>query len=415
MKLTGEVQQITKNKKVFTIYLIIILLLGSFMTGLYVGRGKHVQRNVDRQNAGQLVNKNSDQTQETDFQLFWDVWDMVDAKFVGELNYQQMLYGAIDGMLASLDDPYTAFMDPEASKEFREEIEGTFEGIGAEIGMKNNNLTIVAPLPSSPAEKAGIRTRDIIVKINGEATESMTLIEAVSKIRGAKGSEVVLTIYRDEFEEAQDFSLTRDTIEVKSVKWELKKSRSKDIAHIEISYFGEETPTEFSKAITDIMTRNVDGVILDLRNNTGGFLESSIEVGSEFIKADKVIAIEAYSNGQREEFKSNNGSRLLNIPTVVLINEGTASASEIVAGALRDQNQIQLIGQKSFGKGSVQELETFDNGSSLRVSVAKWLTPSGENINGEGLTPDIEVDLTDEDYDNDQDPQLDKALEEITK
>jgi carboxyl-terminal processing protease len=407
-------KQSSRNRKIFTIYLVVILLLGSFIAGLYLGRSKFVQKNLEKQTANlEIENKYSDKTEQIDFQLFWKVWDIVDKKFIDELDYQRMLYGATSGMVASLQDPYTIFMDPKASVDFQEEIEGTFEGIGAEIGIKNEQLTIIAPLSSSPAEKAGIKAKDIILKIDGEETKGMSLIEAVSKIRGERGTQVTLTVIRDEFDEPQDFVITRETIEIESVKWELRKKGEKDIAYIELSHFGEDTPEKFKEIITDVLSRGIDGIILDLRNNTGGFLESSIEVASEFLSPEKVVAIESFSDGRKNEFKSQNGSRLTNIATAVLINEGTASASEIVAGALRDQRGIKLIGKKTFGKGSVQELEKFDDGSSLRISIAEWLTPSGKNINGEGLNPDIEVELTDEDYDKDRDPQLEKALEVI--
>ena len=410
----NDVRLNLKNKKVFTTYLVIVLLLVTFMAGLYIGRSKYVQNNYREKNV-ELANINSNKTERVDFNLFWDVWETIEEKYIDELDYQKMLRGAITGMVASLDDPYTVYMDPEANKEFQEEIAGTFEGIGAEIGIKNNKLTIISPLPSSPAEQAGIKARDTILAINGEGTIDMNLIEAVARIRGEKGSTVTLNIIRSDWDEAQDIEITRDTIEVESVTWDLKKQNGKSIAYIELIYFGEDTSTEFKKVVTDIMAYEVDGIILDLRGNTGGYLETSIEVGSEFVANGQVIAIESFSDGEENKFKAKNGARLANISVVVLIDEGSASASEIVAGALRDHRQSKLIGQKSYGKGSVQELESYDDGSSLRVSVAKWLTPAGKNINGEGLSPDIEVELSDEDYDNDRDPQLDKALEIITQ
>ncbi|MFH2105588.1 MAG: S41 family peptidase [Parcubacteria group bacterium] len=410
----NEVRLNLKNKKVFTTYLVIVLLLVSFMAGLYLGRSQPVQNNLREQNV-ELANLNSNKTEKVDFNLFWNVWETVEKKYINELDYQKMLRGAITGMVASLDDPYTAYMDPEASQEFQEEITGTFEGIGAEIGIKKNNLTIISPLPSSPAEQAGIKARDIILKIDDEDATGMNLIEAVSKMRGEKGSQVTLGIIRNGWEEAKDITITRDTIEVKSVTWDLKKQNNKSIAYIQLSYFGEDTSVEFKKTVADIMAYEVDGVILDLRGNSGGYLESSIEVGSEFVASGQIVAIEEFSDGQKKEYKAKNGSRLVTIPTVVLIDEGSASASEIVAGALRDHRQSKLIGLKSYGKGSVQELAHYDDNSSLRVTVAKWLTPSGKNINGEGLSPDVEVDLSDEDYNNDRDPQLDKALEVITQ
>ncbi|MBU1177665.1 S41 family peptidase [Patescibacteria group bacterium] len=410
----NEVRLSLKNKKVFTTYLVIVLLLVSFMAGLYLGRSQYVQNNLQRQNT-ELVNKDTNKTERVDFDLFWNVWETIEKKYVDDLDYQKMLRGAITGMVAALDDPYTVYMDPETSQEFQKEIAGIFEGIGAEIGIKKDKLTIISPLPSSPAEQAGVKARDTILMIDGENTTDMNLIEAAAKIRGEEGSQVTLNIIRDSWEEAKDIVITRDKIEVQSVTWDLRKYNQKSIAYIELTYFGEDTTTEFKKTITDIMAYEVDGVILDLRGNSGGYLETAIDVSSEFVASGQVITIESFSDGEENKYKAKNGSRLVNLPVVVLIDEGSASASEIVAGVLRDHRQSKLIGQKSYGKGSVQELENYNDGSSLRVSIAKWLTPSGKNINGEGLSPDIEVELSDDDYDNDLDPQLDKALEVITQ
>jgi carboxyl-terminal processing protease len=199
-----------------------------------------------------------------------------------------------------------------------------------------------------------------------------------------------------------------------SVDYQILNKDGKKYAHLEVRYFGEDTAKEFEDAVTDILTMSIDGVILDVRNNTGGYLESSIKVSSEFLPRGDVVVYESFANGDKNEFKAKNGSRLQNLPVIMLINEGSASASEILAGALRDNRGIKLIGKTTFGKGSVQELKKFKDGSSMRISIAEWLTPSQKNINGEGLQPDIEVELTDEDYNNDKDPQLDKALEEIT-
>lgn len=406
--------KIRKNKKYFSIFLVFLLILSSFIVGLYVGRSNKSNESASDDNNQILNGKNSDQSSQVDFSLFWDVWNIVEQDFVKDKDYQKMLYGSINGMLKSLDDPYTAFMDPEMSDEFEEEIEGTFDGIGAEIGIKNELLTIIAPLQSSPAEKAGIKAKDIVLKIDDEETFDMTLIEAVSKIRGEKGSKVKLLISRDEFDEPKEFEIVRDQIEVDSVDYEIINKDEKKYAHLEILYFGEDTAKEFEDAVTDILTMSIDGVILDVRNNTGGYLESSIKVSSEFLPRGDVVVYESFANGDKNEFKAKNGSRLQNLPVVMLINEGSASASEILAGALRDNRGTKLIGKTTFGKGSVQELKKFKDGSSMRISIAEWLTPSQKNINGEGLQPDIDVELTDEDYNNDKDPQLDKALEEIT-
>ncbi len=410
----ANINQNTKrqNKKILGVLAVLILLGGAFIFGLYIGRSNFVSQKYLNNNQ-ELTARNSDKSSRVDFELFWDVWDIIDKDFIKDKDYQKMLYGSINGMLQSLDDPYTVFMDPELSEQFQDEIEGTFDGIGAEIGIKNDQLAIIAPLQSSPAEKAGLKARDSILKIDDEDTSGMSLIEAVSKIRGEKGTKVRLTIYRDKFDEPKEIEITRDEIEIDSVKYKIIDRDDKNYVHLEILYFGDDTAKDFKDTVTEILAKSVDGIILDVRNNTGGYLQSSIEVASEFLPAGDIVVYESFSDGDKNEFKAKNGSRLQNIPIVVLVNEGTASASEILAGALRDNRNVKLIGMKTFGKGSVQELKKLDNGSSLRVSIAEWLTPSQKNINGEGLAPDLEIDLSDEDYNQDQDPQLDKALEEI--
>lgn len=401
-------------RRYIIIYVVILLILGSFTAGLFVGRSKKVQQNVLQAEKNEAISgKYTDKTKKIDFNLFWQVWDILEKKFVNQpLDYQKMLYGAIKGLVSSLDDPYTVFMEPEASKKFQEEIEGSFEGIGAEIGIKNNKLTIIAPLQDSPAEKAGLKAHDVILKINGQETGGMSIAEAVSLIRGPQGTEVTLTISRKESEAPQDIKVIRDKINVKSVKWEIITTDQKDqIAHIELVYFGEDTSEELKKTASEILSKGVKAVILDLRNNAGGYLESAIDVASIFIEKNKTVAIQVSQENAKKEYKTKGGDLLSNLPVIVLINQGSASASEITAGALRDIRSAPLIGEKTFGKGSVQELERFNDGSSLRISIAKWLTPSGQDINGKGIAPDYQVELTDEDYNMDRDPQLDKAKE----
>jgi carboxyl-terminal processing protease len=401
----------TKSKKFVSIYFIILLILGSFVFGLFIGRSKTVQQNFLTQQE-LISNKYSEKSEKIDFNLFWDTWDLVEKKFVHQpLDYQKMLYGAIAGMVASLGDPYTAFMNPEMTRKFKEEIEGSFEGIGAEIGIKNDRLTIIAPLASSPAERAGLRAHDWILKIDGKETSTMSLVEAVSLIRGQKGTEVTLTIKRGD-EEAKDYKIVREKIDVKSVKWEkISTSSGLPVAHIKLSYFGEKTADELKSAASEILSSDVKGIILDLRNNAGGYLESSIDVTSLFLEKDKLTVTQVASSGEKKEYKTRGGDTLSSFPLVILINNGSASAPEIVAGALRDNRSIPLIGEKTFGKGSVQELEYLRDGSSIRISIAKWLTPKGQDINGEGIAPDAEIKLTDEDYNQDRDHQLQKALE----
>jgi carboxyl-terminal processing protease len=402
-----------KSKKFFLIYITILLILGSFTAGIFVGRSNFVKQNVDNQN-NLLSNKNSDNTEKVDFNLFWEAWNMVEKKYIEQpLDYKKMLYGSIEGMVSSLDDPYTSFMDPEMSKEFKEEIDGNFEGVGAEIGIKNDQLTIIAPLSNSPAEKVGLRARDVILEIDGKDTSEMNLIEAVYLIRGEKDTEVILTISRKN-SDVKQYKIKRDKIEVNSVEWKkIKTKKGNNVAYIELSYFGENTANDLKKITSDVLAMKPKGIILDLRNNTGGYLETSIDVASIFMEKGQIVTyqVSTKEGDSKKEYKTSGGDRLSSVPLVILVNNGSASASEILAGALNENKSVDLVGEKTYGKGSVQELEYLNDGSSLRITIAKWLTPSGKNINGEGIEPIYKVDLTEDDYNNDRDPQLDKAKE----
>ena len=397
-----------KYRKSIRLYLILICLLAAFIAGLFFGRSDWVERQLVQKVRPEFVGKYISQTEKVDFKLFWDVWDILEKKFIKQpLDYQKMLYGAIEGMVKATGDPYTVFMDSDMSKKFAQEMGGTFEGIGAEIGMKDSKIIIIAPLPSSPAEKAGLKTKDVILKIDDKDTTGITLVEAVYLIRGPKDTEVKLTIQSEGASEPKELTLKREVIEIKSVVFEMKD----EIAYIELRYFGDSTTSEFRKAVQDLLTKNPKAIILDVRNNAGGYLQTAVDVASEFVEEGQVVAYEEFSNGKRNEFKAKGQTRLKGLPCVVLTNEGSASASEIVAGALRDHGIAKLVGKKTFGKGTVQELENLSSGTNLRVSVAKWLTPKGQDINGNGLAPDIEVGITEDDYKTNKDPQLDKVLE----
>jgi carboxyl-terminal processing protease len=298
------------------------------------------------------------------------------------------------------------FFDPEITEEFNQELEGSFEGIGAEIAIKKDRLTIVSPLEGSPAKAAGLRSGDKVYAIDGEDTAGISLDQAVNNIRGPKGSEVVLSVSRDGIEEVEDVTITRDTIKIQSVKWEMKG----DIAYINLSYFHTDTEDAFSKAVGEIVAKNPKGIILDMRGNPGGLLDAAIDVASEWVE-DGVITYEKTSDGKLHKHSATGKARLKDFNTIVLINKGSASGSEIVAGALKDHGKAQLLGETSFGKGSVQTLFSLPDGSSIKLTIAKWLTPNENMIDQEGIHPDIEIERTDEDFDNDADPQLDKALE----
>ncbi len=404
-------------KKIAIAALIIILMAVSFGAGMYITRrSETVKQIADKETIflGKVLGKYGEAPQgklsrDVDFNLFWEVWDMLEERYVDreKLNEKEMFYGAIGGMVSSLEDPYTVFMNPAVAQEFEQDLAGTFEGIGAEIGIRNDILTIIAPLADMPAEKAGLRAGDKVYAINGESTAGITVDEAVNKIRGPHGTEVNLTISRDGMEEAKDISITRGVITVKSVKAELRDDK---IFVVQISNFNDDTLDLFDKAIQEIIAKNPKAVILDLRNNPGGYLDTAIEVASEWVE-DGVVVSEKFSEEKKDEYLARGRARLKDYNTVVLINQGSASASEIVAGALQDYNKAVVVGKQTFGKGSVQVLENLPDGSSVKITVAKWLTPNGNCINETGITPDVEVDLTEEDYNADKDPQMEKAIE----
>jgi len=390
------------------IFLILVFSLGFvFGSGSLTGDIHPGYESVVNKENAEVTNQ-----EEIDFNIFWDVWKLVEEKYTLEpLDYQKMIYGAISGMVNSLNDPYTIFLDPETSRQFSEDTEGSFEGIGAEIGVRDSFLTIIAPLKDSPAEKAGLLAGDKVIKIDEEEVMPgrfgiIDIDEAVRIIRGEKGTAVKLTIIRDGLDDFKEIEIIRDTIDVKSVEWEMKDG---GIVYLKISQFARDTGDELDKEIDKILINNPKGIILDLRNNPGGYLDVAVRVAGRFISKGRVIVIEESKN-EKEEFVSWNGDRLGNLPVVVLVNEGSASASEILAGALRDNRGAKLVGDKTYGKGLVQEMKELKDGSSLKVTVAKWLTPNGVDINKNGLEPDVKVEMDADDYENNRDPQLEKAL-----
>ncbi|MFA9261918.1 MAG: S41 family peptidase [Undibacterium sp.] len=345
-----------------------------------------------------------------DFALFWKVWNLLKEKYVEQesLDAKALFYGAIKGMLAATGDPYTTFFDPKENKEFKEELSQSFDGIGAEMQIKDGILTVVAPLDSSPAEKAGIRAGDKVLKINGESTENLALQEAVDKIRGPRGTEVTLSLFHPDEDELREVSVKRDVIVVKSVSVEMRE----DIAVIRITRFGEDTTDEFQRAAADIKRQNARGILLDVRNNPGGFLDAAVDLGGYFLPSGSVVVMEENAKKERKELKTNGSDVFGKLPVVILINEGSASASEILAAGIREnRSDTLLVGEKSFGKGSVQELIPTSSTTSVKITVARWLTPKGNQINKIGISPDEEVKLTRDDIKADRDPQFDRALE----
>jgi len=395
---------------------VLVLMLLSFGAGLYAAKSNEVFAEAAKKETvflGKMAglyqtDDNGRLQKDIDFKLYWELWDALKEKYVDKdgLSEKKMFYGSLAGLASSLGDPYTVFMNPEEYKEFEDGMSGTFEGIGAEVGMRNDIVTIVAPLADMPAEKAGLKAGDQIIAINGTSTIGWSVSEAVNHIRGPRGTPVNLTIYRKGFKEAKDFEVIRNVIYVKSVKTEM---RGDGIFVITVSNFNDDTTELFNKAVVDVLANDPKGLILDLRSNPGGYLDSAIDMAGEWVSEGPVVK-ERLSDGSEDAYESFGLPRLKSYPTVVLVDGGSASASEIVAGALQDYGLAKIVGEKTYGKGSVQAMEGLSDGSSLKVTVAKWLTPKGRSINDEGIMPDEEIKMTIEDYENDKDPQFDRAI-----
>lgn len=399
-----------KNSKITNLILILAASLTIFGIGFKAGQYKS-----NRSITGS--NKTAD-LKKFDFALFWETLDQIESKYIDKkkVDSKNLYYGAIKGMVASLDDPYTFFLTPEENRKSKDDLEGKFEGIGAQLGLKERRIIIVAPLKNSPAEKAGVRAGDFVNKVDDSDTKNWTLPEAVSKIRGEKGSKVRLTLERDNKEIV--VSITRDQIIVESVETEFMEN----VAYVRVNQFGENTNSEWDKSVAQVSekykNRQVKGMVLDLRDNPGGYLESSVYLASEFLNdGDLVVKQESTVTNSKDYFAQRTGS-LIDIPLVVLINKGSASASEILAGSLRDNKNTLLVGEKSFGKGSVQEAIDLSEDAGLHVTVAKWILPKGDWINGKGIEPKIKIEnKVDENNTTtkDTDEQLQRAIEEVLK
>jgi len=387
-----------------------LLLAGVFAGGSYWGQSRRLSafnRPLAYSPDAATVVVGGSATDTLDFNLYWQVWDSLKSNYVDQnkVTDQSLFYGSLQGMAASLGDPYTVFMNPQDAKDFSDSLAGTFEGIGAEVGVRNETVTVVAPLDGSPAQAAGLMAGDKIYAVDGTPTVGLTLDEVIKKIRGPKDTTVTLTIIRGQ-EKPRDIKITRSVIMVKSVQTTM---RSDGILVIKVSNFNDDTEGLFKDAVSLAVAKKPKGIILDLRNNPGGYLETAVAMASEWVEAGPVVA-EQFGGNKRQEYFASGQPHLNNIPTVVLVNGGSASASEILAGALRDYKKATLVGETTYGKGSVQTLQDMPGGSSLKVTIAHWLTPAGDFINEKGLTPSVVVKLTEDDVNKNLDPQMDKAV-----
>jgi len=395
-------------------FLPLIALALGFQLGMsyegqtYASDRQQIEDMFSKSGSGVVIQ--GDPEQQVDLSLLWGVWRLLQKNYLRQegMTSSTMVYGAVSGLVDSLGDPYTLFMTPKDTQDFDNAMSGTLEGIGAQLDSQSGIVTIVAPLKGSPAEKAGLLARDAIIKVDGVDITNLRLDEVVGKIRGPKGTTVSITVVRPSANEPVTVDVVRDAIHIPSVESKMIKNDKGSIAVVSLNQFGSDAIPEITKAISSL-PKDIKGFVLDLRYNGGGYLEGAVDLVSMFQATGDVVSVER--RNQPSEKHTVTGKTLLpDLPMVVLINGGSASASEITAGALKDSGRATLVGTQSFGKGTVQEIIELPGGSSLRVTTAKWLTPSGHDLGKKGITPDIVVDRTVEEARADKDPQLDAAV-----
>lgn len=386
----------------------ILFVLVFFFFGIFLGYSNRPA--IDK--IASVSSKDTPSDVKTDFSPFWKAWNLIDEKYpdAKKITGQDRLYGAISGLIGSLNDPYSVFMTPNEAKIFEEDISGSFGGIGAEVGIRNKILTIISPLKNTPAYRAGLKAGDKILKINNVVTSDLSIEEAMRLLRGDEGTSVVLTIFREGEKDTREVKIFREIINIPTLETE---KRSDGIFVITLYSFSGNSLKLFSNALKEFTETGSDKLILDLRGNPGGYLSSAVDMASYFLPAGKAVVVEDYANGNKEKVYRSEGFDIFsdNLKMVILIDNGSASASEILAGALRDYNVAKLVGEQSYGKGSVQEVVDITPDTLLKITIAKWLTPSGYSISEKGLTPDYEVKMTAKDEEAGRDPQMNKAVD----
>jgi carboxyl-terminal processing protease len=388
-----------------------LLVAMIFFFGFYTGRSQYSSYDYVT-----LKNKevpiHLEDIDNTDFEVFWDVWKLIDDKYPNaeKIAKEDRVFAAVKGLVDGLGDDYSSFFDPVESEYFSQNLSGEFGGVGMEVGVRDGLITVITPLKDSPAYKAGLLAGDIILEIDGEAVGDKTIDEVVKIIRGEKGTEVTLTIYREGEEDTQEFTVVRDTIEVPTIRTDVKDG----VFIIELFSFSESSPTLFREALQEFIDSDEQYLILDLRGNPGGYLEAARDMASWFLPEGKTIVTEEFANGDTVNYRSK-GYDIFNenLKFVVLVDGGSASASEILAGAFQDYGIAEIVGAQTFGKGSVQEFIPIRSGGSLKITVANWLTPEGISISEGGLTPDVEVEFIKEEAEEGRDSQLEKAIEVV--
>jgi len=400
-------------RSVLMVFVVLVLISCAFGGGLVAGRYLPAGQLALETQAPITTPVGADDATpshlQTLFKPFWEVWDLVHQQYVDQpVDDLALMQGAIRGMLDSLGDPHTSFMDPKQFQDATVDLSGEYDGIGAWVDTTGEYLTIVSPMSGSPAEEAGLQPGDMVIAVDGQDMTGEVPEVARQKVLGLAGTDVVLTIQREGVDEPFDVTVTRAHIVVPSVEGEMLDN---GIAYVKINVFGDNTTSELKATLRDLMAQDPAGMILDLRNNGGGWLNAAVDVASQFI-GDGVVLYEQYGDGSRDTYTVSPGGLATDIPLVVLVNEGTASASEIVSGALQDHERAKLVGVTTYGKGSVQYFTALNDGAGgVRITSARWLTPNERQINEIGLTPDHVVEMTEDDYANDRDPQLDKAIQ----
>lgn len=397
-----------KTKRSAFIVVFIFLFIAVFFAGVYVGSSNR----PEIEKVLGISNKETQVITSADFSPFWKVWNILNEKSpsISKTTDQDKIYGAIRGLVDSLNDPYSVFFNPDETKSFEEEIAGNFDGIGMEVGLKDKVLTVIAPLKDTPAYRANIKSGDKILKIDETITTNLSIEKAVKLIRGPKGTTITLTILREGSEKPEEIKIVRETINIPTLDTELRKD---GIFVIKLYSFSANSTNLFRKAMKQFAESGTDKLLLDLRENPGGYLDAAVDMASWFLKEGKIIVTEDYGGEKTAEIYRSRGYDIFNdnLKFVILIDGGSASASEILAGAIRDNGRAKLVGSQSFGKGTVQEVIDITPDTILKITVAKWLTPNGTSISEKGLTPDYIVEITKKDLNNDADPQMDKAVE----
>ncbi|MCI0542530.1 S41 family peptidase [bacterium] len=399
----------TKKQKILSVLLSLLIIGTSFVIGVEVGYGSRPAAEkilgISNKEAGLAIGP------ETDFSPFWEAWDILNQKYLfpNKTSNQDKVWGAIEGLAQSFGDPYTVFLPPQEAKMFEEDVNGNFEGVGMEIGMRDGVLTVIAPLKGSPAEKAGVKSGDKIFKIDNKITSDLTVEEAVRKIRGPKGTKIVITVVREGAPIPMEITITRDAIDIPTIETEEKNG----VFIIRLYSFTSKSPALFHDALREFTAGGGNKLVLDLRGNPGGYLDAAVDIASWFLPSGKVVVKEDMGEHGEAGVERSRGYDIFdeNLKMAILVDGGSASAAEILAGALQEHGVAKLVGEKTFGKGSVQELVPVTDDTSLKITIARWLTPNGKSLDEGGLIPDFEAKRTPEDFAKGKDAQLEKAME----